>query len=135
MADQSSSLEILLISPMSESSLITKSINLRLWEYYKFPNYIHVHTPRLDDRVTFGPSSYLAMYEEFFHDGLQLSLHPFILIVLDLYWIILAQLAPNSFQILCSFLVICYMEFILGFLYSKHFDSLEASFSEGLVVH
>lgn len=51
-ADRLSSLEILLIGLAYESSLMIESKVLRIWDYYKFLNHIHVHMPRPDDRVT-----------------------------------------------------------------------------------
>lgn len=88
---------------------MTKSEVLRLQDHYKFPNHIHVYAPELDNQVTSGLSGHLIVYQEFFHAILRFSFHPFILNILDLFGDIPAQLAPDFFHLLCSFLVLCNM--------------------------
>lgn len=95
--ERSSGLEIIPIGSMNEASEMTEVEISWLWDYYKFPDNFHVHAPRLEDRVTSSSVDRLAVYEEFLRVGLRFPLHPFIANVLDLYLVVSAQLAPNSF--------------------------------------
>lgn len=89
--------------------LMIKSKVLWLREQYRFLSHFQVHAPRPNNRVMSGPASHLALYKEFFHADLRLPLHPFILNVLDLFKVISAQLALNSFRPLCSCIILCSM--------------------------
>lgn len=51
---------------------------------------IRVSSPGLNERVTSGEPSRIALYEDFFLVGFRLPLHPFILSFLDNYRLVLA---------------------------------------------
>lgn len=63
---------------------------LQFWDQYKFLDNFHVYIPRLEDRVISSLPDHVAIYEEFVHDGLRFAHYPFIMNIVDLFWVVSA---------------------------------------------
>lgn len=79
-----------------------KAKNFYFCDKHKFSNTFHINVLGPEDQVTSSLVDRLVVHEEFFYADLRFPLHPFIINILDLYQVVLAQLASNSFRILCS---------------------------------
>lgn len=92
---------------MHEVLNVTEGELVRLRKTYQIPEDFYLYAPRSKDRVTSGPAGYLAVYENL-RASLRFPLLPFICNVLHRYNVVPAQLDPNSFQILVSFVILCH---------------------------
>lgn len=98
-----------LARPEGEVSTTTAKEVEDLGVRYRVPTFIRLFVPRPKNRVTSDHPSRIALYKEFFKCGLCLSLHSFILNLLDRYELVPTQLTPNSVRIICCFVVLCYL--------------------------
>lgn len=76
------------IGLMYETLMMIEDNISGIHEMYWILDAFHLRALRLEDKVTSGPSNYLAMYEENLHASLHFPLHDFIQNVLDRYQVI-----------------------------------------------
>ena len=81
----------------------------RLRGHYHISRQYRLMASDEDGWVVRPPNSYIAVYEEFLRLGLQFSIHPFFVNILDFYEVVPAQLTLNSIRILSSFVVLCHL--------------------------
>lgn len=109
---------LVLVGSASMVSTMTQEDIIHLRGMYEVPDHITITAFDRSDRVIFDPEGGIALYEGFFHAGLCLLLHLFILGLLDHYRLVPAQFILNALRIICSFTVLCYFYGIVARFFS-----------------